>query len=723
MKRSLTFLFLLTVCAGILFAQNTWEGTVIVGGYGQFPRDGLYAASNSFERNSVVKVTNPQTGQSVEVIVVGRVSQPGIFMVVSEDAANELSLDADVPAQVSVRPATTGGLAAVPRGPEAPFSRDPEVNPSAGLTDPNREVLRRRGEEAPEPAAEEPGQVPAEERAGVAETEQAPADDAPEEVPADEPGAAPEDEPADEPAAPAEAAPRVAEAPDESLPMTVTPPRKEPGNGIPTPEVQDAIRPEDEGAEAVAAPAGEPEDTPPEEQPRVAASGLQAGIREASDGLRKSEVTRADEEAEVDSLVAPDPAEEAEPAPSVATPAPPEEAAPAEDAPISAEAPPATEPQQSVLAKTLQSLRDRFPKKDLFPPPREDSVGTFLATPMPPDEVEELAGAVIASPQPATDTAVAEEAPAEEAPAEETDEPDRPTAESLGRIAAPETPITRDVAEVEPKAVEEPEERVADERAEETITPEIPDDAVVGLEPAELRPPELENPSKESLSAVDATADDTAIADADTPAPRVAAEPRDEGPEGTLGQVDAPAEELEEGEEPPRVTVTEPEAPLDPVEPPQRAETAPPEATVAEPRLEPAEERPPKAAEKPAPEEEPAAEPAAEPAEEPERVAEAPAEAPTRAKSWARENLPLISDLAPESYYLQVGAFSDPQRAKSAVDNLRGTYPVAVLSADSEDRSLYRLFVGPLNEDEQGSVLYWIRGKGYADAFIRKGGV
>ncbi|NBC29523.1 MAG: hypothetical protein GVY29_05970 [Spirochaetes bacterium] len=717
MKRSLTFLFLLTTCAGILFAQNTWEGTAIVGGYGQFPREGLYAASNSFERNSVVEVTNPETGQSVEVIVVDRVSQPGVFMVLSEDAADELELDEDVPAQVSVRPATTGGLAAVPRGPEAPFSRDPEVNPSAGLTDPNREVLRRRGETAPEPAAEEPveepAEAPAEERAGVAETEQTPENVGE----AAEPVAEPEPEPA----------PRIAEAPDESLPMTVTPPSEEPGNGIPTPEVQDAIRPEDEGAEAVAAPADEPDDTPPGEQPQAAASGLQAGIREASEGLRQSEGARADDEADVDALVAPAPAEETEPAPSVATPTPPEEAAPAEEAPISEEAPIDEEPEQSVLAQTLQSLSDRFPKKDLFPPPREDSVGTFLATPMPPDEIDELAGAAIASPQPAADTAVAEEEPAEEAPAEEaveTEESDRPTAESLGRIAAPEAPITRDLAEVEPKVAEEPEERVADERAEETITPEVPNDAVVGLEPAELRPPELENPSKESLSAVDATVDDTAIADAETPAPRVAVEPQDGGPEGTLGQVEAPAEEFEEGEEPPRVAVTEPEAPLDPVAPPQRAETAPPEATVAEPRLEPAEERPPKAASKPAPEEEPPEEePAEEPAEEPERIAEAPAETPTRAKSWARENLPLISDLSPESYYLQVGAFSDPQSAKSAVDNLRGTYPVAVLSADSGDRSLYRLFVGPLNEDERGSVLYWIRGKGYADAFIRKGGV
>jgi cell division septation protein DedD len=351
---------------------------------------------------------------------------------------------------------------------------------------------------------------------------------------------------------------------------------------------------------------------------------------------------------------------------------------------------------------------------------------------MPPDEAEALSGARVATPEPTSDTRVAEEPPAEE-PAEEpaeAPEPDRPTAESLGRIAAPETPITRELAEAAPKAEDEPEEptepeeRVADDRAEETITPELPEDAVVGLEPAELRPPELENPSEGSLATVNVGADDPAIAEADTPAPRVAEapsdeeptdeEPRDQRPEGTLGQVDAPAEEFEDDREPPQVSVTEPESPLDPVEPPQAADTAPPEATVAEPRLEPAEERPPKAAEKPAPEE---------PAEEPAQVAEAPTERePAREKSWARENLPLISDLSPESYYLQVGAFSDPERAKSAVDNLRGTYPVAVIPADSGDRSLYRLFVGPLNEDERGSVLYWIRGKGYADAFIRKGG-
>ena len=118
MKRFALSLIFLVVCAGFLFGQNVWEGTAAVGGYNQFPREGLYAASNSFERNTVIEVTNPENGRTVEVIVVGRVSQPGIFLTVSQDAADQLGLDADDPAQVRVQPATTGGLAAVPPVPK-----------------------------------------------------------------------------------------------------------------------------------------------------------------------------------------------------------------------------------------------------------------------------------------------------------------------------------------------------------------------------------------------------------------------------------------------------------------------------------------------------------------------------------------------------------------------------------------------------------------------------
>jgi cell division septation protein DedD len=83
--------------------------------------------------------------------------------------------------------------------------------------------------------------------------------------------------------------------------------------------------------------------------------------------------------------------------------------------------------------------------------------------------------------------------------------------------------------------------------------------------------------------------------------------------------------------------------------------------------------------------------------------------------------LPIVTRLQPESYYLQVGAFANPESARSAVFAISPGYPIAVEPVKSGDRQLYRLYVGPLTEDEKGTVLYWFKAKGYRDAFIRQG--
>lgn len=747
MKRSFIFLAVLAGSVGILFAQSVWEGTAIVGGYNQFPREGLYAASNSFERNTVIEVTNEDNGRTAEVLVVGRVSQPGIFLVLSEDAADVLRLDTSDPAQVRVRPATAGGLAPVPSGPESAFSRDPEVNPSASLTDPNAEVLRRRGRVA-EPADEPPA---------AAEPESA-AEPAAEQEPAPEPAPEPEE-------APAEIAAEAAQ----TLPTPPLPEEEEPENGIPEPEVPQAIRPEDEGVaeEATAAEdaaAADDADTtePAEVTPReTPGRGLLQGIRSASAGLGAA-VSEDGEDQAAESFPVPEPAPAGEPEARVAVPRAPEpepEPAPEESA---AQAPevdsePPAEPEASepgVLARTLRSLRERFPQKELFPAPQEESVGTFLSRPLPPDEMEELAEARVAAPSPApreeAEEAVAaeEEAPeAEETPEPEVDRveptglplvnapddtgdmgsrmaaprPQGPTAEGLGRISAPEEAVRDSLAAV-PNAPAGGDEEPA--LAEETITPELPEDALVDLEPAELRPPELANPADESLSYSGAEEDED-VAAGDTPAPRLAAEeeapdaaaqaepeeapdaaalariPMEEGAADYLGPVEPPSREFAPGAEAPDLAASSPEPPLAPVAPPQEPAPAPGAETIAEPRLEPAEPRPPKGEETEAP---------------------AVAAAPEPRRRETEVDLPLIDTLAAEAYYLQVAAFSDPRRAKNAVETLSGTYPVAVIPSERGDGAFYRLFVGPLNEDERGSVLYWVRNRGYADAFIRKGG-
>jgi cell division protein FtsN len=115
------------------------------------------------------------------------------------------------------------------------------------------------------------------------------------------------------------------------------------------------------------------------------------------------------------------------------------------------------------------------------------------------------------------------------------------------------------------------------------------------------------------------------------------------------------------------------------------------------------------------PGERPAGEVVAETAEPPVLVEE------TESAEWARSNLPLVGKLSSGAYYLQVGAFSSPRSAKGAIDVLDQDYPIAVVPVESAERTVYRLFVGPLNEDERGTMLYWFRARGYKDAFIRKG--
>jgi len=46
-------------------------------------------------------------------------------------------------------------------------------------------------------------------------------------------------------------------------------------------------------------------------------------------------------------------------------------------------------------------------------------------------------------------------------------------------------------------------------------------------------------------------------------------------------------------------------------------------------------------------------------------------------------------------------------------------YPVAVLAAESSRGAVYRVLIGPLNQDESGTLLYWFQAKGYPDAFLR----
>ncbi|MFW6329795.1 MAG: SPOR domain-containing protein, partial [Alkalispirochaetaceae bacterium] len=220
-----------------------------------------------------------------------------------------------------------------------------------------------------------------------------------------------------------------------------------------------------------------------------------------------------------------------------------------------------------------------------------------------------------------------------------------------------------------PLRVAEPRVPEGAEDAPITRPSAAPTDEVVALEPAEFRPPEPPRPQAEEEMVPDRP-------EAESEGPRVSLTP--ELPEESREEpAEEPAEESrEEPAEEPR------EEPME-TEEPAVAEEQP--AVEREPPRERGQERP-------------------EPVEQEPRLAEE-----------GRE-LPMSASLG-EGYYLQVGAFTSAAGARSAVDRLETDFPVTVVPTDGE---LYRVFVGPLAEDERGAVLYLVRAQGYRDAFLRR---
>jgi hypothetical protein len=175
---SVAFLLAAVLCG----AQQTWEGNAASVRRGTFASPGLFAASNSFPRNSQIEVQELASGRTVQVTVVQRIQETdGIFLLLSEEAAAKLGLSegevirvkARVVPGIAVRPAEADG--------EQAFNPDPDINPAAEL-----KAL------APPPAP--PAESPLAE-AGPAETS------IPEAIA--EPGPPPEETPLEEPPLPA----------------------------------------------------------------------------------------------------------------------------------------------------------------------------------------------------------------------------------------------------------------------------------------------------------------------------------------------------------------------------------------------------------------------------------------------------------------------------------------------------------------------------------------
>ena len=149
-----------TLSALFAGAESYWEGAASMSRYGEFPVNGFYGASNSFPLNSVVEVTNPSTSKKAEIIIVNKLDDNNLFLLISKDAAEKLSIKEDE--IVSVKARIVKNFTS-DQSKEKELSEDPDLNPAAAMV---FEESPEDFEEEKIPEEKESEEVPEEELAG-----------------------------------------------------------------------------------------------------------------------------------------------------------------------------------------------------------------------------------------------------------------------------------------------------------------------------------------------------------------------------------------------------------------------------------------------------------------------------------------------------------------------------------------------------------------------------
>ena len=72
---------------------SIWEGSAAAAASGDLPERGLYAATNSFPRNTVIELTNLENNKSIRVIVAEGLDSPGLLALVSKEAAEMIGMN------------------------------------------------------------------------------------------------------------------------------------------------------------------------------------------------------------------------------------------------------------------------------------------------------------------------------------------------------------------------------------------------------------------------------------------------------------------------------------------------------------------------------------------------------------------------------------------------------------------------------------------------------
>jgi hypothetical protein len=157
LQRTLTLGAVLFTLSG----ASVWEGAAALAPRGELPEDGYYAATNSFPQNTVVDITNLETGKSVRAVVASGLNTPGLLAILSPDTASRIGLSLKTIGRIRmIQPEDPIAFSRFTEGLAA--SGAPDYDPEAMLAGDAREMeeaeaernspLRTgRGVEAPKP--------------------------------------------------------------------------------------------------------------------------------------------------------------------------------------------------------------------------------------------------------------------------------------------------------------------------------------------------------------------------------------------------------------------------------------------------------------------------------------------------------------------------------------------------------------------------------------------
>lgn len=755
MKKILPVIVLFVFVAVYVFGQSIWEGSVAVSRYGDFPQTGYYAASNAFDRNSIVKVTNITNGKSIEVIVVSRLDDPGLFMLLSPEAGNALAIPQGEVVQVKASPGSRQGQLLSNLHQDNIRDPDPDANPETTIPsefledDPQVTVVP-----TPTPAPSEditqvkptPRPTPEKQITEVKPTPTPGADERPRIVQTD----VPEEETTDEPTQHIEPA-----ASDES-PNAVT------GMDSPhTPDTPDedklVVYPDD--IEVAVAKTDTPETGDETEQPDSVMTGTQDPLKEAEDKLAARDPGKdTDLPPRENSMFALDAEEQTieDEGPQVVTEviqdaeAEEEQIADADISPREGEAETPLvhdgdfdgqpEEEDGVIASAEPELHEEegpartagdeeamriVENSDL---PQSESESDSVAS-IEPDVPEDPEAAVEDSPRvvdnstlPEEDDETREITSGEPRLSEETElaQTDENQEEEPDTTTQDDTPVIVD-GKKRPSpgregdgVVAKQQPDTADEEQPEAITYDPPgepatdeDQAIAALEP-DMDDEDLEKPDViHSTDAIDLAMElpeDTASAgppETDSQTPAVIESPEDtkiaKSEEGTpKAAQEVPAESTDEE----KVITSRPRE----VNEPDTTITGPDVDKSTLVQLVPAEERPPKYRGKDSYED--------------------PSKTQKKAVSTIPEKIEgydVISTLENSYWYLQIGAYKNQKLVSKAAAGIQTPYPVKIMPVTVNSKSWYRLIVGPVGEDESGALYVHLKNMGFEQIIIHEG--